>query len=387
MAVRFRHLRDDERGMSMMFVGAGFLAFFAATGLSIEVGMYMNARAQSQNAADAGAHSGAVALALDSFDNRSPSGPAVQSARNAALENHVIHGAVSVEPADVTFPAAPSGEFNRVRVNVFRTGARLNPVASMIGPMFGINAVDVGATATAEAAPANAMTCVRPFTIPDRWIENNIPPNDTFDRYNNKGEVIPNADVYLPWDHPDYHLNGYDSDPMPEGDRGMLLTLRAGTGNNVAPTMYYSWNMPGGDIGADYYEENIRACNHSSIGHGYDMTQEPGNMVGPTTQGIDDLIAQDPTAYWDETSDSVKSPLGRSPRIFPIPLYDPDWFQSGKMTGRNATLRLANWLGFFVEGRTGNEVYGRITPILGTIDPNAGPVPEGAFPRAVRLVQ
>jgi hypothetical protein len=103
--------------------------------------------------------------------------------------------------------------------------------------------------------------------------------------------------------------------------------------------------------------------------------------------GIDDLIAQDPTAYWDEISDSVRSPLGRSPRIFPIPLYDPDWFQSGKMTGRNATLRVANWLGFFVEGRTGNEVYGRITPILGTIDPNAGPAPEGAFPRAIRLVQ
>ena len=53
------------------------------------------------------------------------------------------------------------------------------------------------------------------------------------------------------------------------------------------------------------------------------MTPEPGNMVGPTTQGIDDLIAQDPTAYWDEDTNSVDSPYGTgSPRIFPIPLYD-----------------------------------------------------------------
>ena len=45
-------------------------------------------------------------------------------------------------------------------------------------------------------------------------------------------------------------------------------------------------------------------------------------------------------------------------------------------------------LGFFVEGRDGNDVYGRITPILGLIDGDAGPAPDdGVFPRAVRLVE
>jgi hypothetical protein len=48
---------------------------------------------------------------------------------------------------------------------------------------------------------------------------------------------------------------------------------------------------------------------------------------------------------------------------------------------------MANWLGFFVEGRKGNDIYGRITPILGTIDKDAGPAPAGAFPKAIRLVQ
>ena len=81
------------------------------------------------------------------------------------------------------------------------------------------------------------------------------------------------------------------------------------------------------------------------------------------------------------------SPSGRSPRIFPIPLYDPDYFQHGKQTGRNASLTVATWIGFFVEGRNGNNVYGRIVPILGSIDPNAGPAPEDAFAKAVRLVE
>jgi hypothetical protein len=76
-----------------------------------------------------------------------------------------------------------------------------------------------------------------------------------------------------------------------------------------------------------------------------------------------------------------------SPRVFPIPLYDPAFYDDNKQTGRNASLRMANWLGFFVERRAGNNVYGRITPIRGTIDEDAGPAPAGSFPRAIRLVQ
>jgi hypothetical protein len=111
-------------------------------------------------------------------------------------------------------------------------------------------------------------------------------------------------------------------------------------------------------------------------------------MVGPTNQGIDDLIAQDPTAYWDEDTNSVHSPFGQhSPRIFPIPLFDTEYYASGKKNGRNADLKIANWLGIFVEGRNGNNVFGRITPILGTIDGDAGPIPDGVFLRAVRLVE
>ena len=380
--IRLSHLRNDERGASLLYITVGFMAFFAATALAIDVGMLMTARGQAQTAADAGALSGAVALALDDFDDRSATGPAVLSAMNTALENAVLKGTASVEPEDVTFPLAPSGEANRVRVEVFRTAERNNPLSTFIMSVFGMSSADISARATAHAARANAISCVRPFTIPDRWTENNIPPNDTFDRYDNFGNVIPNADEYVPG------ANSYD---MFGADKGTLLVLRAGTGNNIEPTFYQSWNMPGneqGVIGADWYEQNIRACNQAVFNYEAEMIQEPGNIVGPTVSGVEDLIAQDPTAYWDDDTDSVKSPLGRSPRIFPIPLYDPDYYQSGKVNGRNATLRMMGWIGFFVEGLNGNEVYGRICPILGTIDPDAGPAPEGAsVPLAVQLVE
>lgn len=383
MTPRLRQLRDDERGMSLILVSIGFFAFFAATALAIDVGMFMNARSQAQNSADAAALAGAVALAVDDFDDHTPSGPAVQAALSAARANAVMRAPVAVEPGDVTFPVGKNGRYNRVRVNVYRTGARQNPVSTLIGPIFGVNVVDIDATATAEAAPANAMTCVRPFTIPDRWTENQKAPwtpDSTFDRYDSKGNLLPNADVYHPVGTPGY--NGYDADK----DKGLLLRIRAGTGNNISPSFYYSWKMPGG-TGASFYEDNIAKCNTTVIGFGAEMTQEPGNMVGPTMKGVDDLLAQDPTAYWDDDTESVKSPFGRSPRVFPIPLYDPEQYASGKATGRNATLKMANWIGFFIEGRSGNDVYGRITPIRGVIDDNLGPAPDGTFPYAIRLVQ
>ena len=381
---RLRRLGRDERGISILYITAGFLAFFAASTLAIDVGMLTTARSQAQNAADAGALAGAIALALDDWDDRSPDGPAVQAAINAARENAVLGGQVAVDATDVTFSTAPNGEANRVAVTVHRASDRGNPLSTFIMSVFGVPTVDLAASATAHAAPANAMTCVRPFTIPDKWIENNVPPNGTFDRYNNKGDVLEDADEYDP-----ARVSYKPDEAPPEGDKGRRVTLRAGTGNNIAPSFYYSWAMPGndGDTGADWYRQNIIECNQSLVRTGLQITQEPGNMVGPTVSGIDALIAQDPTAYWDEDDLKVVSPLGRSPRVFPIPLYDPDLFQGGKMTGRNATLRIAGWIGFFVEDRSGNEAYGRIVPMLGVIDPGAGPAPEGAVPRAVQLIE
>jgi hypothetical protein len=47
-----------------------------------------------------------------------------------------------------------------------------------------------------------------------------------------------------------------------------------------------------------------------------------------------------------------------------------------------------NYLGFFIERMSGNEVVGRVTPIGGLRRGGAfGPAPEAAFPKAIRLVQ
>jgi Flp pilus assembly protein TadG len=195
MRISLRHFVRDERGMSLVFVCVGFMAMLSATTIAIDVGMFMTARSQAQNAADAGAHAGAVALVFNSNTDRTATGPAVMSAVNAAAANQVMGATVSVTPADVTFPLDPNGVANRVQVVVYRTTLRGNPVDTLMGTFFGVANVDISATATAEASAANAMSCVKPFMIPDRWKENNTPANGTFDEFDNKGACCPTPDT------------------------------------------------------------------------------------------------------------------------------------------------------------------------------------------------
>ena len=382
---RLLRVRHDESGMSYVFIGMGMMAFLSATMLAIDVGMLMTSRGQAQNAADAGALAGATALVFNNYQDRTPTGPAVTNAKSAALANQVMGKNVSVVDNDVTFPLGPTGLDNRVKVDVFRTTSRGNPVSTLIAKFFGMSTANINATATAEASKANAMTCVKPFTIPDRWIEKQTPgwdTSDTYDAYDKKGKPIAKPDVYIPANKPGY--TGYNA----TRDQGLRLMIRAGTGNDINPTFYFSIAI-GNVTGGAEYDWNIANCNTTLMHWGDLLLQEPGNMVGPTVSGAWILYNKDPGAYWDTSGcNCVKgSKFGNSPRVFPIPLYDPEYYSVGVTQGRYADLKVANWIGFFLEEIQGNNLFGRITPIKGVIDKNAGPAPDGAFPMTIRLVK
>jgi Putative Flp pilus-assembly TadE/G-like len=379
MTRRQRRLRD-ESGMTLIMVATGMLAFLSATMLAVDVGMLMVARTESQSSADAGALAGAVALGFNNPNDRTAAGPAVRNAIAAATaaDNGVMNAQASVLVEDVTFPTP-----TQVRVRVQRSSVRGNPVSMFMAPIFGINTANVGAVATAEAQPANAMTCVKPFTVPDKWVERQTPPwdpSDTFDAFDNRGRPLADPDIYIPLGQTGY--TGYNADT----DRGTLVTLKAGTGANIAPSFYFPYSI-GGVTGAEEYRDNIANCNTTMMGFNDLLLAEPGNMTGPTRQGIDDLIARDPSARWDSYDRRVVSSMTPSPRVIAIPLFDPVYYDSGKRNGRNADLKVVNYLGFFVEEMRGNDVVGRITPIGGIFSGNGGPAPAGTFPIAIVLVK
>jgi Flp pilus assembly protein TadG len=369
----------DEQGMQLVLVGLGFMACLSATMLAIDVGMLMTARSQAQNAADAGALAGAVALVFNDYTDRSPEGPAVQSALSAARANPVMKATVSVTPDDVTFPTPDA-----VRVRVYRAGRRGNPVATLIATYFGIPTADITATATAEAAPANAATCVKPWAVPDKWDEQQTPPwdeADTFDVYTKNGkDKLANPDLYVPADQPGY--TGFQSSPTGP-DYGRRVLLKAGNPHQaISASHFYPIALPP-DSGARWYEENIPGCWPGVMQMGETIPVEPGNMTGPTVSGTQALIDRDPSAYWDETSRRVVSSFNPSPRIIVIPVFDPMVYEESRQHGR-LEIQVANLVGFFVEQLSGTDVWGRIVPMTGLI---RGTPPPRAYLRAIRLVE
>jgi hypothetical protein len=174
----------------------------------------------------------------------------------------------------------------------------------------------------------------------------------------------------------------------------MEITLKNNNQGQVSPSVYNPYDPPG-STGATDYRNNIDTCNTTVLKKGDWLTPEPGNMVGPTSQGVGDLVAKDPGAYWDTSCNNgqgcVKGsafPNGSSPRIGRVPLYDPTIYGQGQQSGKSGPqLQVVNFLGFFIEQVDGGgNVLGRITPIGGLWDNSAGPA-TGAFPVVIRLVK
>ena len=401
---RLRRFARGEDGFSLVFVAMGFLGFLAVSMLAIDVGMLMTSRNQAQNSADASALAGATALVYDSWTDRTPSGPAVKNALAAGRTNQVMGGVVSVTPKDIVFLNDAAGVPDRVKSTVYRDTAHKNPIPTLIAQYFGIRTVNISATATAEASAANAETCVLPFTIPDKWTEHSDgtgkadgpwTPNSTFDIYYTKGSnqnggtPLPNPDVYVAGPTASGGT-GYDPNDITAAI-GTQIVLKSNNQNKVSPSVYNPWDMPGSTGGADY-SNNISHCNTAIITIGDFLTPETGNMVGPTKSGVDDLVAKDPTAYWDGTCNCVMNSAGKdpgSPRIGKVPLYNPMVYASGQQSGKSGPqLQVTNYLGFFVEGVTGSgDVTGRITPIGGIKNGNGPATGGAAFPKVIRLVQ
>ena len=120
------------------------MAFITASMLAIDVGMLMTARSQAQNAADAGALAGATALVYDSWDRPSPAGPAVtkRDQRRAAEQGHERTASRSARRTSSSRSIRPA-QPNRVKVTVYRTTARGNPVSTLIAKYFGIATADI----------------------------------------------------------------------------------------------------------------------------------------------------------------------------------------------------------------------------------------------------
>jgi hypothetical protein len=200
------------------------------------------------------------------------------------------------------------------------------------------------------------------------------------------GEVYVDENQNGRYDEEAYHplLTGYGPDAVPgnlfspNGDLGLEMILHFDNGNSgTVSGQYQSVRLPpinkGTPIpGADQYRWNIANCNQVSVERGDWLALETGGMVGPSNQGMRDLIAKDPDAFWESSTQSVQgSDFPVSPRIVLIPIYDP---RIEVLPGHQSTIQVTKVAAFFMEEMVGNaEVRGRFIKVRA---PGA-PCPDG----------
>jgi hypothetical protein len=403
-------VRESERGAVLLHVAFAILGLMAFSTFAIDNGIFWLSRRQAQNAADAGALSGAIALSFD--DPGNTTGNVTASARAVAAKNFVWGETPSVEDADVTFPACPDGTSPCIRVDVYRTSERGNPLPMLFGQIVGLTEQDVRATATAQVLVGNATDCLKPWGVIDRWAEhypvNPAPwtPTSTFDKYDKKGNLDPKIatpDVYVAptSTDPGTGFRPYNADGTYSDVYGLQLNLKLGDKNdfNYATGWFAALALDDSRGGNDY-GNNIKSCVGVTYGIGDEIpvSTEPGEKVGPTRQAVDtdedSLINKDPYAYWDSSLNEghggvAGSAFSFSPRIVAVPLVNPDLMDQVAKGGRT-TVPISNIMGFFIEryDTATKSVVGRLMTMPGLKSGSSGSVtPESAFMKSISLVR
>ena len=408
----------NERGATIALVAVSLTAMLGMGALAVDMGMLLKARGDAQRAADAAALAGASAfLGAKPHD-------AVDEARTRALEyvakNYVgatyldtgsqattVTGTRSVTTSEeAVVVVIPDSE--KVRVVIRRAS-----IGTFFSRIFGVDAVPVAAKAAAIAATAGVGKCVKPFAFPDIWHDG----DDDVDMANNrlydigpgqgKGgedwEWDPATDQYVPYGSATGTPTGlgsswrncancyYKSDKNQTlywDDYARPIVLKKSNPQQTSsPSFFQPWVLPGSDPGGAAYRDNIVDCSgvEVSLNQDYSLdptadtssySSKPGNMIGPTKQGMDSLISLDPDACFAEFPDpnhvgytrgEVRKKGGTgncdtpypawesSPRVAVVPLFDPSQLQSGR-----TSLKFNNLALIFIE-----EQKGRHDPVVG----------------------
>ena len=370
----------------LVHVAIGLVGLIAFSTFAVDYGVMWTARRQAQNAADAGALAGAISMAYVALDDQDL---ARQSARTVALQNLVWGAAPDVTDADITFPPCPAGPFpaggNCIRVDVFRNQrAGGNPLPTFFGALSGVTEQGVRATATARVLYGSATDCLLPFAIPDKWLERYPEPgpwsdNETFDiEAGNPAQPVADPDVYIPpiGQNPGTGFTRESLDATTGDDYGTQMNLRFNdpqvTKDQAAAGWYRPVRLEDSDRGLPDLLANIAECSPTVVGAGDSLTTENGQMA---TQRIVDavtaLVNQDAGAFWDPTKNDGRGGISGgcmgdgscslSPRVRPIPVYDPlAWAQRPGEGAGQTPLRITKVIGFFVERPQGETLVGRV---------------------------
>jgi putative Flp pilus-assembly TadE/G-like protein len=383
----------NERGSMVVIMAVTLLAMLALSALAIDLGSLRSARAEAQRTADAVALAGATAFRDLPWADAATSVEARKRAYEVAKANKVRFDFVNVEnptwvpntygwgkvyvsqTQDVTLNVIPDSQ--KVRVWIRRKGIRTY-FAKLLAYPFG----HVQSMATAWATTSGEMVnCLKPFVIPDIWYESDKTVQDANgDDYMNPNTQGPGGsqdgeswkyepasiggdDYYAPFDpsvlNPTLPQTGYgsamrDSLGYPD-DVGLPLLIKPQTGNgnmaNDPERMGNAFWLLDLDPNMGVRDEIGSSCFTANVGD--PVPYRNGSVTGPTRQGVDDLIDQDPDATWNQQTKQVENSdyadWTKSPRVVTIGLIDPIfWTATSKNAQPDAGSTFTNFARMFI---------------------------------------
>ena len=419
----------DERGAVLILVAGTMFVLLGFAALAVDVGFLMNARTEAQRTADAMALAAASAF-IDDMPNAETLG--ASRALDYAAKNQVQGVTASFNP-DTDMQIWPDEKKVRVTANFLRE--RGNPMPTFFAKLLGISDVNVRTIATAEASPANVVGCLAPWALPDAWeddltggapgeydyddADNSRTPTggDSFDNYCPCTRDEATGDIVADLSYEFIGLvcqntsrcTGYGSDFRNadgggyDNDVGRQLTLKPGSPSDAwSPGWFMAWRPTDDKGGADYNTNIVKCIDEQLFDTGTEIPffLEPGNMTGPTMQGVDSRINGDPH-YWQDGCTSGTSCIrgpggcggegnadqcsGYDERIVTVPLMDPTEVMRSGMT----EIRFRGFMRLFLDdpGAASEGITAHILGLGGAAGTGGATEDTGAIPLYLRLVE
>jgi len=339
---------SGQQGSVSVVLALAVVALIGFAALTVDLSYLHFKRASLQKAADAAAMAGAASLLSHRGDLTAIQNITLEIARANLSDDDEPMAAVTGQDVDFFVNGNLQGDADALEVSIVRLNERANPVKLFFGSVVGTDKTELGATARASIVFLCSSQCVKPFIVPTKfnWDDLADAPGS---KYYGNGEL----DIESQPEMDSVDVLGFN-----QSDVGTQITLKYGDPKDtIVPSHYSAVDFPpvnkGAPVtGASEYKLNIAGCEGSNrvlLELDDELYLEPGNMVGPTESGLDQLVAQDPFAYWDETDKSIKgsdydNPLD-SPRVSIIAFYDPRF---PPVSGRN-TLKVYQLGAVFVE--------------------------------------
>jgi Flp pilus assembly protein TadG len=318
MFLKIKNKIKDESGVVAIVMGIAMVAIVGILAYVIDTGSVYVARRSMQTAADAAALAGAQEL---------PENPNV--AIQVALDYIEMQG-ISANSTVVSIEKTYVSN-DTIKVTVSDTDKK-----TFFAGIFGINSVNVGATATAMIGSPSEITGAVPWAVL-------------------QGTYIPGVEYNLKYDSPD-----------------------------LGPGNFGAVSIDG--RGASTYRHCIEYGSTTPLHIGSKIETEPGNMAGPTSQGTSARIYDHPNNQFDTFSQlteqvgSVYKLVDPDSQFIIVPIVDN--FPNGRKE-----ITVVGFLKFVITYLSGSTVKGTLINYAMADDgSDIGAINSTGF-RAIRLIK